>query len=90
MANIKDKGAPPTDAVSKVLSRHVLEAMKELPDAGAHETAVGLCTELAVYVTRAYPPDLWEQQGLTFGTLVMDLLTAAAEDYFEDSPEDSE
>lgn len=90
MAKVKDRDALRIDAVGEVISRHVLEAMKELPKASAHETALGLCTELAVYVTRAYPPDLWEQQGLTFGTLVMDLISAAAKDYFDDAPEDSE
>jgi len=90
MAKVKDRNAARVDEVRKVFAQHVLEAMKELPDATAHETAIGLCTELAIYVTRAYPPDLWEQQGAIFATLLIDFLSAAAEDFFEDSPDNSD
>ena len=90
MAKVKDRNAARADEVREVLSQHVLEAMKELPDATAEETALGLCIELAIYVTRAYPPDLWEQQGAILATLLIDLLSAAAEDVFEDSPDNSD
>lgn len=85
MANVKNSDAARADEIRNVLSRHVLEAMTELPDATAHETAVGLCVELAIYVTRAYPPDRWDQHGQTFGSLVIDLLSAAKQDYLDDS-----
>jgi hypothetical protein len=87
MPKVKDKNAARLDEVREVFSKHVLEAMEELPGATADETAMGICTELAIYITRAYPPDLWEQQGAIFATLLIDFVSAAAEDFFEDLPD---